>query len=54
MKKAKKRGPLRLIAVLLVIALLAIAGVMIYKQREYSASEDYYGSLREIATEETP
>ena len=54
MSRKKKGHPLRVIAVLLVIALLAIAGVMIYKQHEYKASENYYGSLREITAEEAP
>lgn len=42
----KKNRILALILVLLVVALAAVAGVIVFKQAEYKASEDFYQSLR--------
>ena len=42
----KKNRTLWIILVLLILALAAVLGVIVFKQAEYKASEDFYQSLR--------
>lgn len=42
----KKNRVLTVILVLLVLALAAVVGVIVYKQMEYRAGEAFYDSLR--------
>ncbi len=42
----KKRTDLKPLIIVLVIALLAVAAVIVWKQWEYSASENFYDGLR--------
>ena len=46
MKKKKKQRGIRTVIAALVIALIAVAALIIWKQWEYSASEDFYNGLR--------
>ena len=46
MKKRKKQRGIRTAIVVLVIALIAVAALIIWKQWEYRASEDFYNGLR--------
>lgn len=40
---------LNLVLALLVLALLAVVGVIVFKQREYQQSAEYYESLRSVS-----
>lgn len=42
----KKNRTLWIILILLILALAAVLGVIVFKQAEYKASEDFYQSLR--------
>lgn len=46
MKKRKKQRGFRTAIVLLTIALLAVTALIVWKQWEYGASEDFYNGLR--------
>ncbi|MGN1019014.1 MAG: hypothetical protein ACI4O7_01465 [Aristaeellaceae bacterium] len=48
MKNRGKKGGLwlKILTVVLVIVLIAIVAVIVWKQREYSVSDEFYGSLR--------
>ena len=46
MKKKRKQRGIRTAIAVLVIALIAVAALIIWKQWEYSASEDFYNGLR--------
>ena len=48
MKKRGKKGGhwMTILIVALVIALIAVVAVIVWKQREYSVSDEFYGSLR--------
>lgn len=48
MKKRGKKGGHRMtiLIVALVIALIAVVAVIVWKKREYSVSDEFYGSLR--------
>ena len=46
MKKRKKKRGAAAAIVLLVVALIAVVGLIVWKQWEYSASADFYDSLR--------
>ena len=48
-KKKKKFSPLNLPLAVLVIALIAVLGVIAVNQLQYSAGEAYYDSLRGVA-----
>lgn len=48
MKKGKKRS-LTPVIVILIVLLLAVVGVIIWRQYEYGASDAYYDSLRGMA-----
>ena len=52
MKKRGKKGGrwLTILIVALVIALIAVVAVIVWKQREYSVSDEFYGSLRGALT----
>ena len=52
MKNRGKKGGLWLktLTVVLVVALIAVVAVIVWKQREYSASDEFYGSLRGALT----
>ena len=45
MKKGKKRS-LTPVIIILMVLLLAVVGVIIWRQYEYGASDAYYDSLR--------
>lgn len=47
-KKRRRKSHLGLIIALLIAALAVVAGVIIWKQMQYSASADYYDGLRNI------
>ncbi len=42
----KNRGFEKMLLIVLVVALIAVAAVIVYKQMEYDASEDFYNGLR--------
>ena len=46
MKRRKTGGGLRVMIAVLVIALLAVAAVIVWKQWEYGVSEQFYDGLR--------
>ena len=46
MSKRKKGGGIKALIIVLVIALLAVAALIIWKQWEYGASEAFYDGLR--------
>lgn len=48
MKNRGKKGGrwLTILIVALVIALIAVVAVIVWKQQEYSVSDEFYGSLR--------
>lgn len=46
MKKKKKQRGIRTAIAVLVIVLIAVAALIIWKQWEYGASEDFYNGLR--------
>ena len=48
MKNRGKKGGrwLTILIVALVIALIAVVAVIVWKKREYSVSDEFYGSLR--------
>ena len=48
MKNRGKKGGtwLKILTAVLVIALIAVVAVIVLKQREYSVSDEFYGSLR--------
>ena len=48
MKNRGKKGGrwLMILTVALVIALIAVVAVIVWKQREYTVSDEFYGSLR--------
>ena len=52
MKNRGKKGGLWLktLTVVLVVALIAVVAVIVWKQREYSVSDEFYGSLRGALT----
>ncbi|MBQ7887826.1 MAG: hypothetical protein IJ313_13185 [Clostridia bacterium] len=45
----KKNKVLAVVLALLVLALVAVVGVIVYKQAEYQAGEAFYESLRGAA-----
>lgn len=47
MKKKKKQRGIRTAIAVLVIALIAVAALIIWKQWEYGESADFYNGLRE-------
>lgn len=49
MAKSKKRRNFRWAIILLTIALIAVCGVIIWKQREYAAGDEFYDGLRGFA-----
>ena len=46
MKKRRKHRGIRAAIIALVIALIAVAALIIWKQWEYGASEEFYNGLR--------
>jgi len=46
MHKKKKQRSLKWLIIALIIALLAVAALIAWKQWEYGASEDFYNGLR--------
>ena len=52
MKNRGKKGGLwlKILTVVLVVALIAVVAVIVWKQREYSVSDEFYGSLRGALT----
>ena len=46
MKKDAKKRSLTPLIVILVIVLIAVVGVIVWKQMEYAASNDFYDGLR--------
>ena len=46
MKKEGKKRSLTPLIVILVIVLMAVVGVIVWKQMEYAASDDFYDGLR--------
>lgn len=46
MSKRKKRNVLPVVIVLLAVVLIAVVGLILWKQWEYSASADFYSGLR--------
>lgn len=46
MKKEGKKRSLTPLIVILVIVLMAVVGVIVWKQMEYAASNDFYDRLR--------
>ena len=46
--KRKKIPLLRLLLVLLVLALIAVGGYILWQEHQYGVSEEYYDSLRNI------
>lgn len=50
MKNRGKKGGrwLMILTVALVIALIAVVAVIVWKQREYTVSDEFYGSLRGV------
>ena len=51
MKNHGKKGGawLKILTVVLLVALIAVVAVIVWKQREYSTSDEFYGSLRGAA-----
>lgn len=52
MKNRGKKGGtwLKMLTIILLVALIAVVGVIVWKQREYSVSDEFYGSLRGALT----
>ena len=48
MKNRNKMKMLRLILAVLVLALIAVGGYILWQEYQYGVSEDYYESLRDI------
>lgn len=48
MKNRNKIKMLRLILAVLVLALIAVGGYILWQEYQYGVSEDYYESLRDI------
>ena len=46
MKRDAKKRSLTPLIVILVIILIAVVGVIVWKQMEYAASDDFYDGLR--------
>lgn len=46
MSRRKKGGGIKAMIIVLVIALLAVAALIVWKQWEYGASEAFYDGLR--------
>lgn len=46
MRKIRKRNGLKWAIAVLMIALAAVVAMIVFKQREYDASEEFYDSLR--------
>ncbi|MGN0972903.1 MAG: hypothetical protein ACI4OY_13175 [Aristaeellaceae bacterium] len=48
MKNRGKKGGawLKILTVALLVALIAVVAVIVWKQHEYSTSDEFYGSLR--------
>ncbi len=42
----KKQRGLKIVIVVLVVALVAVAGLILWKQWEYGSSADFYSGLR--------
>lgn len=49
MTKNRKGRGFKLAIILLVIALIAVCGVIVWKQREYAAGNEFYEGLRGFA-----
>lgn len=45
-RKHRRKSPAKWIVAVLVIALVVVAGVIVWRQREYAASADFYDGLR--------
>lgn len=45
-RKHRKKRSMKWLIALLVIALIAVAGVIVWRQHEYAASADFYDGLR--------
>lgn len=46
--KNKKNRLLTVVLILLILALIAVAGYILLREYQYGVSEDYYDSLRKI------
>lgn len=46
MARRRKKNPINILLTILVIALIAVLGVIAFKLFEYNSSESYYDGLR--------